>query len=122
MFIAWSKNKIQDLQLVCFALFYTASSAMASQPFPHDFTREIETLRRELRAANQQAEASERRAEERVQSVRTQISFVVCLFVFRNVATLLVLLSVEKGDAHFRTWHVQCAEDALTFSCAFFFA
>ena len=76
---------------------------MASQPIPHDFTREIETLRRELRAANQRAEESERRAEERVQSVRTQNSFVVCLFVFHTVATLLVLLSVDKGDAHFRT-------------------
>ena len=76
---------------------------MASQPIPHDFTREIEALRRELRAANQRAEESDRRAQERVQSVRTQISFVDCLFVFRIVATLLVLLSVDKGDAHFRT-------------------
>ena len=55
---------------------------MASQPIPRDFTREIETLRRELRAANQRAEESERRAEERVQSVRTQISFVDCLLMF----------------------------------------
>ena len=76
---------------------------MASQNIPHDFTREIETLRRELRAANQRAEETERRAEERVQSVRTQISFVDCLFVFRIVATLLPLLSVGKSDAHFRT-------------------